>query len=173
MWIDDLGRDLQYAKRTLRRSPGFTLAAVLTLGIAIGGATAVFSLIDAVLLRPLPFPDADRLVLLYEENSRAGFARDAVRPRTYAAWAADKRYSNPLPPLPATAPCSPGAGQPERITARRVTASFFDVLQSEPVLGRVFRPDEDRPGGDRVAIISHAFWQRRFGGDPAAIGQGN
>ncbi len=170
-WLDDLGRDLQYAKRMLRRSPGFTLAAVLTLGIAIGGAAAVFSLIDAVLLRPLPFPDADRLVLLYEENSRAGFARDAVRPRTYAAWAADQEGLESVAAVAGYSAVLTWRGTPERITARRVTATFFDVLQSTPVLGRPFRPDEDRPGGDRVAIISHAFWQRRFGGDPAAIGK--
>ena len=171
MWIEDVARDLQYAKRTLLRSPGFTVAAVLTLGIAVGGATAVFSLLDAVLLRPLPFPDADHLVLLYEENSRAGFARDAVRPRTYAAW---KGQNEVLESVAAVADYSPVLslrGQPERISARRVTASFFDVLQSEPVLGRVFSADEDRPGGRRVAIISYGFWQRRFGGDPAIIGQ--
>jgi putative ABC transport system permease protein len=170
MWLDDLGRDLQYAKRMLLRSPGFTLAAGLTLGVAIGGAAAVFSLIDAVLLRPLPFPAAERLVLLYEENSQAGFARDAVRPRTYAAWAADNEGLESISAVTGHSAVLTWRGQPERITTRRVTATFFDVLQSNPVLGRSFRPDEDRPGGDRVVIISYAFWQRRFGGDPAAIG---
>jgi putative ABC transport system permease protein len=171
MWIEDLGRDLQYAKRTLVRSPSFTLAAVLTLGIAIGGATAVFSLLDAVLLQPLPFPSADRLVLLFEENARAGFARDAVRPRTYAAWAAGDEVLESIAAVAGYGAVLNWRGQPERITARRVTASFFAVLQSEPMLGRVFTRHEDRPGGDRVAIISHSFWQRRFAGDPAVIGR--
>jgi putative ABC transport system permease protein len=170
-WIEDFARDLQYAKRTLLRSPGFTLAAVLTLGIAVGGATAVFSLLDAVLLRPLPFPAADRLVLLYEENSRAGFARDAVRPRTYAAWAGENEVLDSVAAVAGYSAVLTWRGEPERITARRVTASFFNVLQSEPVLGRVFRGDEDRPGGERVIIISHGFWQRRFGGDAAVIGR--
>jgi predicted permease len=171
MWIEDFRRDLQYAKRTLLRSPGFTLAAVLTLGIAVGGATAVFSLLDAVLLQPLPFPAADRLVLLYEENSRAGFARDAVRPRTYAGWAGDNEVLESVAAVADYSVVLTWRDQPERIQARRVTASFFSVLQSEPVVGRVFRADEDRPGGERVAIISHGFWQRRFGGDPTAIGR--
>jgi predicted permease len=171
MWIEDVGRDLQYAKRTLLRSPGFTLAAVLTLGIAVGGATAVFSLFDAVLLRPLPFPAAERLVLLYEENSRAGFARDAVRPRTYAAWAGENEVLDSVAAVAGYSSVLTWRGQPERITTRRVTASFFQVLHSEPALGRVFRGDEDRPGGERVVIISHGFWQRRFAGDSAVIGQ--
>jgi putative ABC transport system permease protein len=171
VWIEDFGRDLQYAKRTLLAAPVFTLAAVLTLGVAVGGATAVFSLLDAVLLRPLPFPAADRLVLLYEENSRAGFARDAVRPRTYAAWAADNQVLDSVAAVAGYSAVLTWREQPERITARRVTASFFSVLRSEPAIGRVFRDDEDRPGGERVVIISHGFWQRRFGGDSAVIGQ--
>jgi putative ABC transport system permease protein len=169
--IEDVGRDLQYAKRTLLRSPGFTLAAVLTLGIAVGGATAVFSLLDAVLLQPLPFPAADRLVLLYEENSRAGFARDAVRPRTYSAWAGQNDVLASVAAVADYSAVLTWREQPERIAARRVTASFFDVLQSGPVLGRVFTADEDRPGGERVAIISYGFWQRRFGGDSSVVGQ--
>ena len=171
MWIEDFGRDLQYAKRTLLNSPGFTLAAVLTLGIAVGGATAVFSLLDAVLLRPLPFPSADRLVLLYEENSRAGFVRDAVRPRTYAAWARENEVLDSVAAVTGYSAVLTWRGQPERITGRRVTASFFDVLHSAPVRGRAFTADEDRPGGERVVIISHGFWQRRFAGDAAVIGQ--
>ena len=171
MWIEDVGRDLLYAKRTLLRSPGFTLAAVLTLSIAVGGATAVFGLFDAVLLRPLPFPAAERLVLLYEDNSRAGFARDAVRPRTYAAWAGDNEVLDSVAAVAGYSSVLTWRGQPERITTRRVTASFFQVLHTEPALGRVFRGDEDRPGGERVVIISHGFWQRRFAGDSAVIGQ--
>jgi predicted permease len=171
MWVTDVGRDLQYASRTLIKTPGFTLPAVLTLGAAIGGATAVFSLVDAVLLRPLPFAAADRLVLLFEENARAGFARDAVRPRTYAAWNADNDVLESVAAVADQSAVLRWQGQPLRITARRVTASFFHVLQAQPVLGRVFSADEDRPGGGRVAIISHVFWQQRFGGDPTVIGR--
>jgi predicted permease len=171
IWLEDVGRDLQYAKRTLLKTPAFTLAAVLTLGVAVGGTTAVFSLLDAVLLRPLPFPAADRLVLLYEENAQAGFARDAVRPRTYAAWTAGNEVLESVAAVTGYSTVLTWRGQPERLTARRVTASFFPVLQSQPVLGRVFTPDEDRPGGERVVIISHGFWQGRFGGDPDVIGK--
>jgi putative ABC transport system permease protein len=171
MWMADVGRDLQYASRTLVKTPGFTLAAVLTLGVAIGGATAVFSLLDAVLLRPLPFAAADRLVLLFEENARAGFARDAVRPRTYAAWKADNDVLESVAAVAEKSAVLRWQGQPLRITAPRVTASFFDVLKAQPVLGRVFTAGEDRPGEGRVVIISHVFWQRRFGGDPTVIGR--
>jgi putative ABC transport system permease protein len=170
-WLDDATRDVQYVIRTLRRAPVFTVAAVLTLAVGIGGTTAVFSLFNAVLLRPLPLPDPQRLVLVYEENSRSGFARDAVRPRHYAAWAADNDVFDAVAAIASFGAVLGGRGEPERITACRVTRSFFAAMGIEPALGRVFEEDEDRPGGARVAVLSAAFWQRRFGGDPHVVGR--
>lgn len=170
-WVDDATRDVQYVIRTLRRAPGFTLAAVLTLAVGIGGSTAVFSLFNAVLLRPLPLPAPHRLVLVYEENSRAGFARDHVRPRHYAAWAADNEVFEAVAAIAEFGAVLGGRGEPERIAGRRVTRSFFAAMGVESALGRVFTEDEDRPGGPRVAVLSAAFWQGRFGGDPDVVGR--
>ena len=170
-WLDDIRRDLSYAARTLSRAPGFTSAAVLTLGLGIGGTTAVFSVFNAVLLRPLPFPSAERIAVVFEENARSGFPRDAVRPRSYAAWAADNDVFESLAAVTEYGAVLGGGTEPERIAARRVTRSFFEVLGTPLLHGRPFTESEDRPGGPLVAILSHALWQRRFAGDPDAIGR--
>ena len=170
-WLEDVVRDLRYASRTLLRTPAFTVAAVLTLAIGIGGSTAVFSLFNAVLLRPLPFPDAGRLMLVFEENTKHGFPTDAVRPRNYAAWAAENDVFTSLAATTDLGVVVGGDGEPERLVGRRVTRSFFGVLGAQPLLGRVFTADEDRPGGPRVAILSYGLWQRRFGGDRAIVGR--
>ena len=146
-WLDDIARDLRYAARTLARTPGFAVAAVLTLGIGIGGSTAVFSLFHAVLLRPLPFPDADRLVLVFEDSSTLGFPTNDIRPRDFAAWAADNDTFVSLAGVTDHSAILGGGDEPERITGRRVTRSFFSVLGTPPVVGRVFTDDEDQPGG--------------------------
>ncbi len=170
-WLEDGRRDLYYAARTMSRTPGFTIAAVLTLAIGIGGTTAVFSVFNAVLLRPLPYPSADRLVVVFEENARAGFPTDAVRPRNYAAWAADNEVFDSLAAVAELGVVLGGGTEPERIAGRRVTRSFFDLLGTHPLHGRAFTEAEDRPGGPLVAILSYGLWQRRFGGDPAIIGR--
>ena len=170
-WLDDMARDLRYAARTLARTPGFTVAAVLTLGIGIGGSTAVFSLFHAVLLRPLPFPDADQVVLVFEDSSTLGFPTNDIRPRDYAAWAADNDTFVSLAGVTDHSAILGGGDEPERVTGRRVTRSFFSVLGSQPVVGRVFTEDEDQPGGPRVAVLSYRFWLRRFGADPAVVGR--
>jgi predicted permease len=170
-WIDDLRRDLRYAARALARTPGFTAAAVLTLAIGIGGTTAVFSLIDAVLVRPLPFRDPHRLVMAFEDNSRSGFPQDAVAPATYGVWAAGNEVFESVAATTEHAATLTGRGEPVRIEARRVTRSLFAVLGAEPLLGRVFTESEDRPGGPPVAILSYGLWQRAFGGDARIVGR--
>jgi predicted permease len=170
-WLEDLRRDLSYAARTLVRTPVFTIAAVLTLGLGIGGTTAVFSVFNAVLLRPLPFPSPDRLVVVFEENSASGFPKDAVRPRHFAAWSADSDVFESLAAVTDHAVVLGGGTEPERIVGRRVTRSFFEVLGTPPLHGRLFTENEDRPGGPLVAILSYGLWQRRFGGDPSIVGR--
>jgi putative ABC transport system permease protein len=169
--IEDLNRDLRYAVRTLARTPAFTVAAVLTLAIGIGGSTAVFSLIDAVLLRRLPFPDADRLVMLYEDNSKSGFPRDAVAPVTYDAWASSNDVFDAMAAVTEFGAVLQNNGEPYRINGRRVTRSLFDVLGARAAIGRTFLPGEDRPGGPSVVVLSFGLWQRRFGGDPSIVGR--
>ncbi|MPZ17892.1 MAG: FtsX-like permease family protein [Luteitalea sp.] len=170
VWLEDARRDVRYAIRTLARGPVFALAAVLTLAIGIGGSSAVFSLINAVLIRPLPFHEPERLVVIWEDASDIGFPRNDVAPANYADWDAQNEV------FASVAAVSPwgvtlGGSEPEKIQARGVTATFFPLLGVTPALGRVFRADEDRPGGPAVTILSHGLWQRRFGGDPTIIGR--
>jgi predicted permease len=170
-WLDDLRRDGRYAARALARTPAFTAAAVLTLAIGIGGTTAVVSLIDAVLVRPLPYRDPHRLVMVFEDNSGSGFPQDVVGPLTYGAWAAENDVFESIAAATDFGAVLTGHGEPTRIEARRVTRSFFGVLGAEPLLGRIFTEREDRPGGARVALLSHGLWQRAFGGDTSIVGR--
>src|SRR5689334_13554447 len=166
--------ELRFAARRLRRVPGFATAVVLVLALGVGATTAVFSLVNGILLEPLPFPQPDRLVrlmhtirggggatldqsdasvMLYQTNTRAF---DGV-----AAW----RFDNGIL----------GASEPSQnaIRARgaRVTSNFFEVMGVHPVLGRGFAPGEDRPGANRVVVLSHRIWQQQLHGDPNAVGR--
>ncbi len=164
--------DLKSAFRSLIKSPGFTSAAVLTLALGIGANTAVFSLVDRMLLRPLPFPEAQRLVAMREFNPErpmrggGGFS--------YPNFLDFQRQSTQLASLAVMtggAVNLSGEGDPERLGAGRVSWTFLDTLGAQPLLGRNFRPEDDRFGSPRVAILSHALWLRRFGGDPRAVGR--
>jgi putative ABC transport system permease protein len=172
IWAEDLRRDIRYTLRTLARTPGFTLAAVLTLAIGMGGSTAVFSLIDAVLLRPLPFRDARQLVMVFEDNTQSGFPRDVVGPANYAAWATENDVFASVAAVTDYAAVLSGGVEPVRVQGRRATHTLFTVLDARPLVGRVFTAAEDRPGGPLVAVLSFGLWQRRFGGDRAIVGRG-
>jgi putative ABC transport system permease protein len=171
IWIDDLRRDVRYALRTLARTPVFTVAAILTLAIGIGGTTAVFSLIDAVLLGRLPFPAADRVVVLYEDGSKFGFPQSDVAPVVYRDWSELNDVFDTTAAVTEFSAVIVNNGEPLRLSGRRVTSSFFEVLGTPPLVGRVLAPTDDRPGGDKVVVLSFGLWQRRFGGDPAVVGQ--
>jgi putative ABC transport system permease protein len=165
-WIDDTARDLRYAGRKLARDIGFTWAVVLTIGAAIGGTAAVFSLIDAVLLKTLPYREPARLVVIGE-----GDARGDVAPVNYALLTSHNEAFASIAAMTGHGATLNG-DRPEKIEGRRVTHDFFDVLGVSPALGRGFRVEEDRPGAPRVAILSHSWWRDRFGRDPAIIGRG-
>jgi len=171
VWVEDLGRDIRYAVRALARTPGFAVAAVLTLAIGIGGSTAVFSLIEAVLLRPLPVPDADRVVMVYMDASKFGFARGDVSPVVYGAWASQNGVFDALAASAEFGAVLQNNGEPLRISGRRVGRSLFDVLGAHALVGRTFLPSEDQPGGPNVVVLSFGLWQRRFGGDPSLVGR--
>jgi len=163
-------QDVRYALRTLRKSPGFTLVCVLTLGLGIGASTAIFSVVNAVLLRPLPFPNHDRLVRLEERHpgvSNGNF--------TYASYLDIERQSKSIENISAFRPWSfnlTGNGEPEQVSGAMVSGDFFSALGSSPVLGRMIQAEDNAPGGDnRVAVISHALWQSRFGADPGIVGK--
>jgi predicted permease len=168
--MDTLRKDLRYAARTLRARPGFTLTAVLTLALGIGGTTAIFSMVSAVLLGPLPYAEAERLVMVFEDATDAGFPRNDVAPGNYAAVRDENQVFEGLA-ASSTIGFNLGGGEPLKVEGRGVTAGFFPLLGVEPALGRVFRPDEDRPGAAHVAVLSHGLWQRRFGRDPGVVGQ--
>ena len=169
--IEDLRRDCRYAVRTLAKSPAFTLAAILTLAIGIGGSTAVFSLIDAVLLRPLPVPNADRVVMVYMDASKFGFPRGDVAPAIYGAWVSQNDVFDALAASAEFGAVLQNNGEPLRVNGRRVTLSLFDVLGARALVGRTFLPSEDQPGGPNVVVLSFGLWQRRFGGDPSFVGR--
>ena len=165
-------QDLRYAGRALRKNPGFTIIAVLTLALGIGANTAIFSMVNALLLHPYSFPDLDRLVRIWENRGiDEGVDARFIAPQD----AADLVSSAPVFDALATYQCgdlnlnAEGSVQPVR--GCRVSAKFFDVLGVHPASGRGFSPGEEQPGADQVAIVSHGFWQRRFGGDAAVLGK--
>ena len=166
-------QDLRYGARMVVKNPGFTAVAVLTLALGIGAATAIFSLINAVLLRQLPFPDSDRLTVVWASNPlRPGLAQIPPANADVAEWRdQSKSFARIAAFAPRTADLVDG-GDPERIGAAGVTAGFFETLGVAPLLGRTLTPDEEAPGGPPVLLIGHGLWQRRFGRDPAVVGKG-
>ena len=161
-------RTLRYAARSLRKSPTLTLAVVLTLAVCIGATTAVFSVVYAVLFRPLPFADPNRVLLLREMwQGHAG----SVSVGNWADVRREDRLFQHLVPMQGTSVNLAGSDVPENVTGARVGPDFFALLGVTPALGRAFLPDEDRPGSDGVVVLSDRLWRRRFGGDPGVIGR--
>jgi predicted permease len=167
--LEDILRDLRYGARALRRTPGFSIVATLTLALGIGATTAMFSLVNSVLLRPLPYPDQDRLIEIVHEAPAFGAARLYASPAIYFAYREHSRTFEAVglwdwDNSPATVS---GSGEPEAVPSVEVTHEVLRILGSEPVVGRGFREGDDAPGSPATVVISHAYWQRRFGGsDP-------
>jgi putative ABC transport system permease protein len=171
-WIETLRQDLRYAARTLLKSPGFTIVAVLTLAVGIGANTSIFSVVDAVILRPLPYPEPARLVELWGNVKRAKVERRGASFPDYKDWRAQSTSFEAMAAFDTGTATLIGIGEPERITGEYVSQPYFDLLGVRPALGRTFRPEEDEvPQRDAVAILSDALWKRRFGADPAIIGK--
>jgi putative ABC transport system permease protein len=169
-------QDLRYGLRLLARSPGFTAIALLTLTLGIGATAAIFSVVDAVLLRSLPYREPQRLVSLFEDNSGAGFPRNTPAPGNYADCKAQTQIFEDAAAITERVynlTGGPGgrSGDPEELQGAAVTENLFSMLGVKPVVGRVFLPEEDRPGAGRVALISHGLWKRRFGGDLSLVGR--
>jgi putative ABC transport system permease protein len=167
----DLMQDIRYAFRMLRKAPGFTAVAVLTLALGIGANTAIFSVVNAVLLRPLPYPDPDRLVRLYETNESHGWLHFSVSPPTYMDWQAQTKSFEGMSSLRNGTFNYTGGAEPERLLGARVNASFFDLLGVKPMTGRTFLTDDDPVGNAQVTVLSYGLWQRLFGGDPNIVGR--
>ena len=165
-----LWQDLRYGLRMLGKSPGFTAVAVLTLALGIGANTAIFSVVNAVLLRPLPYRNPDRLVRVWETRPQQNFNRTFVSEGEYLAWREARSFEN-VALLDSLSFNLAGGGEPERVVAARVTADFFSMVGVAPLPGRVFSRDEEEPGRNEVALLSYGLWQRRFGKDPGVVGK--
>jgi predicted permease len=160
-WFGELWHDLRYGARMLMKRPGFTSIAVLTLALGIGANTAIFSVVYGVLLRPLPYPEPDRLVILGRSLSPANIAMYRDQNHVFEKFAAYNFAGFNLT----------GIDQPQRVRAANVSFDLFDLLRVQPLIGRTFRPEEDVPGRNLVCILSYGTWQRLFGGDPQILGR--
>ena len=167
--LQDLFQDLQFAVRQLRKSPGFTITAVLTLAIGIGVNTAGFSIMDAVVLRPLAVPDLDRVVTIDEQQNQGGFQQVALA--DFEDWQRQSRSFEELAVRNETDMSLTGAGDAARVRVDITSPSFFRVMRTDAFLGRVFNENETQPGQGSVAVLSYAFWKSHFAADPAVLGR--
>jgi putative ABC transport system permease protein len=157
--------DLRFAFRSLGKNPSFTATAVLALAAGIGANTAIFSLVDALLVRPLPMKDSNRLVEVWEDSSFMGFPQDTPAPANVADWKQRNHVFTDMAALRGDLRAITGDGQPEQVEVSPITANLLPLLGVAPLFGRGISPDEDRAGGGNVALISHRLWQQRYGGD--------
>jgi putative ABC transport system permease protein len=170
-WVGDAMQDLRYALNTLRRSPGFATASILTLGLGIGTTIAMFTIVNGVLLRPMPFPDADRLHLV-SLSPRTFFMRDpGMADGTFVAFRERDRTFQHLAAFTNYRANLTGAGEPAAIEVGRVTTEFFDALGVPPAIGRTFLPDDGQEGREPIVVLSDQLWRSRFGADPEIVGK--
>jgi predicted permease len=171
MLLDSVWQDLCYGLRMLRKSPGFTAVAVLTLALGIGANTAIFSLVDAVLLHSLPYGKTDRLVMVWEEDLARGWFHNTVSAADFLDWRKENRVFTQIAAFHQGTFDMNDRGEPMEVEGEQVSGDFFSVLGVSPVLGRAFLPDEDRPVSPRVAVLSNGLWKERFGADRSLIGR--
>jgi len=169
VWFEELAQDLHYAIRMLRRSPGFTTIAVLSLALGIGANTAIFTFVNAALLKPLPYPHPDRIVALSERHPKHGIA--LVHPRSFIEWHDRARSFEALAIAQAIPVNTEGDDGPEQVAGLWTTSELFQVFGVWPSRGRAFTDQETRPDASSVVILSHGYWQRRFGSDPNILGK--
>ena len=177
--MSSLRQDLRYAVRTLRSSPGFSAVAILTLALGIGANTAIFSVVSAVLLNPMPYRDSDRLVEFWETNPLKSWTQATVAPANLFDWQKQSESFEGIAAYMGSDKKGPGiaglhltgGSEPERVKALYVTGNIFSVLGVDAILGRTLREEETWQGKHTVVVLSHKLWQRRFGGDPGLIGQ--
>ena len=165
----DLWQDLRYALRTLAKNPAFASIAIVVIALGIGANTAIFSVVNAVLLRPLPFKNPEQLVMIWENATHLGFPKNTPSPPNFLDWQRQNTVFTGMAAMSERSFNLTGVGEPERLDGRRVSANLFDLLGVPALLGRTFVPDDDRSGA-HVVVLSHSLWQRRFGSDPSVIG---
>jgi putative ABC transport system permease protein len=164
-------RDARHAIRMLLNTPGFSLIALITFALGIGVNTAVFSVFNGVLLRPLPYPDADRITMIWLDNRRQGIKEDITSHPNYRDWREQNTSYAHMAAFTRSSFSLTDSGEPERLVGAQTTASFFDVMGTQPILGRVFTDEHEKSGNDAVIVLSHGLWQRKFGGSPDVLGR--
>jgi putative ABC transport system permease protein len=169
--MNQLFRDLRYALRALTRSPGVTIAAIVSLAIGIGANTALFSVVDGLLLRPLPYPDSGRLGLIWLHSPGLGILQDWPSPGQFVDLRNQNHSFSDMAIVQGDTQTLTGREEPVRVDVLRTSSNLFAVLGARPLLGRLLTADEDQPSGSFVAVMSHGFWQRQFGGDPTVVGR--
>jgi putative ABC transport system permease protein len=168
-WLEGLWQDLRYGVRMLVKKPGFTLIAVLTLALGVGANSAIFSFVNAVLLKPLPYPDPERIVSVWEKRPDGG--SNSISTLNFLDWERQNRCFQFLSAIAWDTVTLTGSGSPEQLNVHRVSASYFKALGVEATLGRAFAASENEVGADLVVVLSNRIWQSRFGGDPKVIGR--
>src|SRR5580698_5986499 len=163
--------DLRYSLRTLVKMPGFSIVALLVLALGIGANTAIFSVVNSVVLRPLPYPNADRLALIWETDLKDGIKREGPSGPNFLDWKEQSQSFEEMALLEVGTGTLTGGGEPEQVTGLRVTTNFLSLLGARTILGRSFNAAEGE-GQARypVAVLNNGFWKRRFGSDPNVIG---
>ena len=170
--MDAFLQDLRYAVRICLRTPGFTTVAVLALALGIGANTAIFTIVNTVLIERLPFKDPAHLVVLWEENARRPGRSNVVGPMNFVRWQERATSFDGMAGFVDTRANLTGSGIPEELTVQNVTAGFFSILGVAPMIGRSFTDAESADRDSAVVLLSYALWQRRFGGDPSIVGKG-
>ena len=168
-WLENLLQDVRYGMRMLVKHPGFTAVVVLTLALGIGANTAIFSVVNGVLLSPLPFPNAKRVVSMFQD--KPNFPKGSISYPNFLDWQHDNRTFESIAAYRWADGSISGVGEPEEVKAQRVSATFFPILGVKPILGRNFSAEEDRRGANPTVIISEGLWKRKFGADPNVIGK--
>jgi putative ABC transport system permease protein len=170
-WWDQLLADVRFGLRMMRKSPGFTAVVALTLALGIGANTYIFSMVDALLLRPMQFPEAGRIVALWERLPNQGVERNELSPANFLDWQAENHVFDHIAVQSWWDANLGGIAHPEHLHGFLVTPDFFAALEAQPLMGRAFLPEEATPGRDHEAVLSYALWRNRFGADPAAVGR--
>jgi putative ABC transport system permease protein len=169
--VENLQQDIRFGARMLARNPLFTSVAVFTLALGIGANTAIFSVVDAVLLRPLPYDEPERIVVVWERFAFGTRPRNMVSPANFLDWREQATSFEHMTAFREARMNLTGSGEPEEVAVQRATAEVFATLGVDTALGRAFSPEDGAPGAPPVAVLSHGFWQRRFGGDAGLIGK--
>src|SRR5262252_1267199 len=166
--MQTIWQDLRFGFRTLTRKPGFTVVAIIALALGIGANTAIFSVVNSVLLRPLAYRDPAALVVINHDYPKINL-KASVSAIGYTHYRDNAKSFESVAAVTGGSFNLTGGGDPEQLNGSLVTHNFFSALGARPALGRLFLPEEDQPGRNKVVVFSHGFWQRRFGGDPGVV----